>query len=332
MTSLVHLLVKPIDDISLIYVDVEDSNRVDGVQTVDLYITNNSQNCIEKFNLKVEDLNGQVYFDDEIYYTLNSGETTRVTQEVKIGKLVQQTDFNVTVKTDSEVDLSDNSLTVSLGYINVGMTADRYENSNTLIMSVNVYNKSYTPADITINLIEDKIDGITIDMKNIACHEFAERQGWTITKEYSEKGISGFKVSAEDRDAIQDLKTAALNKEFDVLLVFMFDRIGRIDDETPFVVEWFVHHGIEVWSVKEGEYTADISKQKTPARHLLKVFKLLMRTCLIWRRKFYSRGKRKTTASARLRLKQRESRFYQATYSADTAAAEWWLLPIMRNM
>ena len=29
-----------------------------------------------------------------------------------------------------------------------------------------------------------------------------------------------------------------------MLLVFMFDRIGRIDDETPFVVEWFVHHGI----------------------------------------------------------------------------------------
>ncbi|MCD8068812.1 MAG: recombinase family protein [Lachnospiraceae bacterium] len=34
----------------------------------------------------------------------------------------------------------------------------------------------------------------------------------------------------------------------------MFDRIGRIDDETPFIVEWFVKTGgVEVWSVKEGE-------------------------------------------------------------------------------
>ena len=50
------------------------------------------------------------------------------------------------------------------------------------------------------------------------------------------------------------LQEAALNNEFDVLLVFMFDRIGRIDDETPFIVEWFVKKaGIEVWSVKEGE-------------------------------------------------------------------------------
>ena len=68
-----------------------------------------------------------------------------------------------------------------------------------------------------------------------------------------EKGISGFKVSAENRDAIQDLKAAALKGEFQILLVFMFDRIGRIDDETPFVVEWFVKHGIRVWSVNEGE-------------------------------------------------------------------------------
>lgn len=30
-----------------------------------------------------------------------------------------------------------------------------------------------------------------------------------------------------------------MNQRFDVLLVFMFDRLGRRDDETPFVVEWF---------------------------------------------------------------------------------------------
>ncbi len=96
-----------------------------------------------------------------------------------------------------------------------------------------------------------------IPMQYTACHEFAERNRWTITNEYYEKGISGFKVSASKRDSIQDLKTAAEKQEFDVLLVYMFDRIGRIDDETPFVVEWFVQRGIEVWSVKEGEQRFD---------------------------------------------------------------------------
>ena len=97
-----------------------------------------------------------------------------------------------------------------------------------------------------------------LPMQRQACREFASRrEDWTIVREFEEKGVSGFKVSANDRDAIQELKEAALNCEFDILLVFMFDRIGRIDDETPFVVEWFAKHGIEVWSVREGEQRFD---------------------------------------------------------------------------
>ena len=55
------------------------------------------------------------------------------------------------------------------------------------------------------------------------------------------------------------IKEYALGKKFDILLVFMFDRIGRIADETPFVVERLVRNGIRVVSVTEGE-------QKSSAR------------------------------------------------------------------
>ena len=96
-----------------------------------------------------------------------------------------------------------------------------------------------------------------IPLQRTACLEFADRNRWIVTNEFYEKGVSGFKVSASKRDSIQDLKIAAEKQQFDVLLVYMFDRIGRIDDETPFVVEWFVQHGIEVWSVTEGEQRFD---------------------------------------------------------------------------
>jgi len=33
----------------------------------------------------------------------------------------------------------------------------------------------------------------------------------------------------------------------------MFDRLGRKEDETPFIVQWFVNKGIEVWSTVEGQ-------------------------------------------------------------------------------
>jgi DNA invertase Pin-like site-specific DNA recombinase len=103
----------------------------------------------------------------------------------------------------------------------------------------------------------DNADENDIPLQHTACHEFAARNRWNITKEFYEKGVSGFKVSANKRDSIQDLKIAAEKREFDVLLVYMFDRIGRIDDETPFIVEWFSQQGIEVWSVTEGEQRFD---------------------------------------------------------------------------
>lgn len=92
-----------------------------------------------------------------------------------------------------------------------------------------------------------------IPMQRKACHRFAEEKGWTIVHEEQEEGVSGHKVRAEDRDKLQIIKEMAMRKEFDILLVFMFDRIGRIADETPFVVEWFVNNGVEVWSTQEGE-------------------------------------------------------------------------------
>lgn len=99
-----------------------------------------------------------------------------------------------------------------------------------------------------------QVDKDDIPMQKQECREFAQRQnGWIIKREFLEKGISGFKVSAQDRDAIQELKAAAERKEFDVLLVFMFDRLGRRQDETPVIVEWFNQQGIEVWSTKEGQ-------------------------------------------------------------------------------
>lgn len=104
---------------------------------------------------------------------------------------------------------------------------------------------------------DQQVEKNDIPMQREACHKFADEKGWCIEKEFYEKGVSGFKVSANDRDAIQDLKRAAVSREFDILLVFMFDRLGRRDDETPFVVEWFVRNGVAVWSVNEGEQRFD---------------------------------------------------------------------------
>lgn len=96
-----------------------------------------------------------------------------------------------------------------------------------------------------------------IPMQRKACHRFAEKMGWQIVHEEQEKGVSGHKVRTASRDKLQIIKDEARKGNFDILLVFMFDRIGRIADETPFVVEWFVKNGIRVWSTQEGEQRFD---------------------------------------------------------------------------
>lgn len=93
-----------------------------------------------------------------------------------------------------------------------------------------------------------------IPMQRISCENFIKTQpNWKLTKEYIELGVSGYKISEAKRDALQDMKKDVQNKKIDILLVFMFDRIGRKEEETPFVVEWLINRGIEVWSVKEGQ-------------------------------------------------------------------------------
>ena len=96
-----------------------------------------------------------------------------------------------------------------------------------------------------------------IPVQRKACRDFAEKMGWTIIREEQEAGVSGYKVSADHRDKLQLIRDHAKQKKFDVLLVFMFDRLGRKSEETPFVVEWFVKNGIQVWSVNEGEQRFD---------------------------------------------------------------------------
>jgi site-specific DNA recombinase len=104
---------------------------------------------------------------------------------------------------------------------------------------------------------KQQVDKDDIPMQKKECHDFIKRMGWTLVDEYYEKGVSGYKVSAKNRDALLQLKQDAEDKRYDVLLVYMFDRLGRKEEETPFVMQDFHKLGIEMWSTQEGEQKFD---------------------------------------------------------------------------
>ena len=73
---------------------------------------------------------------------------------------------------------------------------------------------------------------------------------------------AGYKVSADDLVKLQRIRKAAEQGEFDILLVFMYDRLGRNLNETPFIAEWFTKKGIHVWSVYEGEIIDGVDAER----------------------------------------------------------------------
>ena len=92
-----------------------------------------------------------------------------------------------------------------------------------------------------------------IPTQRAACEKFiAQHPEWELVREYIEVG-SAFSKSAGERDELMraqgDIKAGTIK----ALVVFMFDRLGRIEAETPFVVQNFVQMGAEVWSVREGQ-------------------------------------------------------------------------------
>lgn len=76
---------------------------------------------------------------------------------------------------------------------------------------------------------------------------------WCPEFEYYEKGVSGFSKEVEERDVLTQLIRDAKAKKFKVLVVFMYDRLGRKAYAIPALVSELIKEGIEIWSVKDGE-------------------------------------------------------------------------------
>ncbi len=81
-----------------------------------------------------------------------------------------------------------------------------------------------------------------------------KKDDWILDGEYIEKGVSAFKNKASDRKVLMQIIEDAKNKEFDILLAYMSDRIGR-RDEYMFFVSALSDLGIEIWTVRDGNIT-----------------------------------------------------------------------------
>lgn len=96
-----------------------------------------------------------------------------------------------------------------------------------------------------------------MEVQRNGCLAFIKAHGWNLLREFWQPQADNEDVALLTDDAILELRTGAEQKQFDILLVHRFDRIGRTTFESPFAACFFDKAGIEVWAVQEGRWDSE---------------------------------------------------------------------------
>lgn len=145
-----------------------DENRIGTSQGIDFNISNTGENEISLFNISVYNaVDNSLISEKNISYNLKSGKNTNINETIEVGEVTDKKDLIITITAENEENIDDNSKKVSIGYIDLKLEVTEYEVGNEIILSAKVSNISDIPANAAISIMEDKEDGIVLDMKNI---------------------------------------------------------------------------------------------------------------------------------------------------------------------
>ena len=92
-----------------------------------------------------------------------------------------------------------------------------------------------------------------IPAQRMLVNEFIKNEEMILIREFVEGGVSGFKTKIANRDALQTIKRMAESSEFEVLVCYKSDRIGRTTDESPLVVKYLNDNNIRVFTTNGQE-------------------------------------------------------------------------------
>lgn len=112
----------------------------------------------------------------------------------------------------------------------------------------------------------DKDGDLKIQRKVIAEY-IASNEDWLLdSKEYFEGGVSAYKNTSTERKELQKIERDAKNHEFDILVAYKDDRIGRLIDDTPAFIMRLKKYGVDIYTAKDGCITP---QNDTPEERLM---------------------------------------------------------------
>lgn len=101
-------------------------------------------------------------------------------------------------------------------------------------------------------------DGDLTVQREIVKEYILKQEDWELDeKEYFEGGVSGYKNAVSERDALQEALQDARNREYDILVVYKDDRIGRRMWEIGAYVMQLKGYGVDIYTTKDGCISPD---------------------------------------------------------------------------
>lgn len=95
-------------------------------------------------------------------------------------------------------------------------------------------------------------DGDLTIQRQIILDYIKKHEDWDLDgKEYFEGGTSGYQNSVDSRDKLQEALKDARNGEYDILVVYKDDRIGRLMWEIGAYVMTLKNYGVDIYTVKD---------------------------------------------------------------------------------
>lgn len=96
-------------------------------------------------------------------------------------------------------------------------------------------------------------DGDLSIQRQIVQEYIEQQEEWVFDgKEYFEGSKSAYKNTSLDRQVLQDILRDAQRQEFDILVLYKDDRVGRLMWDTPQYIMKLKEVGVDVYSVKDG--------------------------------------------------------------------------------
>lgn len=96
-------------------------------------------------------------------------------------------------------------------------------------------------------------DGDLSIQRKILVEYIRKHEDWILDeKEYFEGSKSAYKNTASQREILQEILRDARNREFDILVPYKDDRVGRLMWDTPLYIMSLKGLGVDIYTVKDG--------------------------------------------------------------------------------